>query len=95
MIYSNPTPADVIRMLGGNISVLHLNDNDTFTDQHKIPMSGTIDWNDVFDALDEVGYNGIYNMEISLNHFGKDFQIEEAAFAIKVMKNILKDRYGE
>jgi len=95
MRYSNPTPADVIRMLGKNITVLHLNDNDTFTDQHKIPMSGTIDWKDVFDALDEVGYNGIYNMEISLNHFGKDFQIEEAAFAIKVMKNILKDRYGE
>lgn len=95
MRYGNPTPADVIRMLGPNISVLHLNDNDTFVDQHKCPMTGCIDWNDVFDALDEVGYNGIYNMEINLNHFGKDFDVEEAAFCIKVMKNILKERYGE
>lgn len=94
MRFGNPKPADVIRMLGGNIVVLHLNDNDTFTDQHKTPMSGTIDWKDTFDALDEIGYDGVYNMELGLNHFGNDFEIEEAAFSIKVMRNILKDRYG-
>lgn len=94
MRFGNPTPADVIRLLGPNIVVLHLNDNDTLTDQHKVPMSGTIDWEDTFNALDEVGYDGVYNMELGLNHFGKDFEVEEAAFAIKVMKNILKDRYG-
>lgn len=94
MRYGNPTPADVIRRLGSEVTVLHLNDNDTFTDQHKIPMTGTIDWNDVFDALDEIGYSGIYNMECNLNHFGKNFSREEAEFAVKVMKNILKERYG-
>ena len=57
-------------------------------------MSGTIDWKDTFDALDEIGYDGVYNMELGLNHFGNDFEIEEAAFSIKVMRNILKDKYG-
>lgn len=90
----NPTPADVIRMLGGNIVCLHLNDNDTFTDQHKIPMTGTIAWHDVFDALDEVGYNGIYNMELNHMHFGTSFAKEHAAFAVKVMRNMLDERYG-
>lgn len=92
---NNPRPADVIRMLGTNIVCLHLNDNDTFTDQHKIPMTGTIDWNDVFNALDEIGYSGIYNMELTLTHFGANFMKEEAAFAIKVMRNILNNRYGK
>ena len=95
MRYNNPKPADVIRRMGGEVTVLHLNDNDTFTDQHKIPKTGTIDWKDVFDALDEIGYNGIYNMELNLRHFSPDFQIETAEFAVKVMKNILKERYGE
>ena len=96
MRYGNPTAADVIRRIGSDISVLHLNDNDTFTDQHKIPCTGTIDFNDVFNALDEVGYNGVYNMEIGLGqHFGEGFEIEEAEFAIKVMRHILKQRYGE
>ena len=88
MRFGNPKPGDVIRMLGGNIVVLHLNDNDTFTDQHKTPMTGTIDWNDVFNALDEIGYHGYYNMELELRHFGKDFEIEEAEFSVRVMKKI-------
>ncbi len=93
--FDNPSAADVIRMNGKNISVLHLNDNDTITDQHKAPMTGCIDWNDVFDALDEVGYNGIYNMELQLAHFGKGFEIETAEFGIKVLKHMLKTRYGD
>lgn len=94
MRYGNPTPADVIRRIGSEVTVLHLNDNDTFTDQHKIPKTGTIDFDDVFSALDEIGYSGIYNMECNLDHFGRNFQYEEAEFAVKVMKNILKERYG-
>ena len=95
MRFGNPTPADVIRRVGKNTSVLHLNDNDTFTDQHKIPMTGCIDWKDVFDALDEVGYDGVYNMELFLSHFGDEFMIETAEFAVKVMRNILTERYGK
>ncbi len=94
MRFGNPTPADVIRRLGSEVTTLHLNDNNALVDQHKIPMTGTIDWNDVFNALDEIGYNGVYNMELSLGHFGKDFLIETAEFAVKVMKYILKERYG-
>ncbi len=95
MRFGNPKPGDVIRLAGQNLVALHLNDNDTLTDQHKTPLTGTIDWNDVFDALDEIGYSGYFNMELELRHFGKDFEIEEAAFAIKVLRNMLKDRYGK
>lgn len=89
----NPSSADVIRLLGPNISVLHLNDNDTLTDQHKIPMTGTINWSDVFSALEEVNYHGNYNMELNLHHFGKGFSVETAAFAVKVMRYMLNERY--
>ena len=89
---NNPTAGEVIRRLGGNIVCLHLHDNDGLTDQHKIPMTGTIDWNDVFAALGEVGYSGNYNAEIVLTHFGKGFEVEEAAFCVKVMKNMLKEK---
>ena len=80
-------------MCGSNIIALHLNDNDTIKDQHKIPMTGSIDWNDVFDALDEVGYDGYYNMELNLMNFGEGMMIESGAFAVKLMKDILNGRY--
>lgn len=90
--FGNPKPADAIRRIGDKITALHLNDNDTLTDQHKTPMTGTIDWNDTLNALDEIGYNGIYNMELNLKHFGNGFEIETAEFAIKVMRHLLKSR---
>lgn len=89
---NNPTPADFIRSMGKNVKCLHLNDNDTLTDQHKPPMTGNIDWTDVLDALDEIGYDGVYNMELNLKHFGEGFEIQTAEFAIKTMKHMLKNR---
>lgn len=91
----NPSPADHIRMCGNRIIALHLNDNDTLTDQHKIPGTGTIDWNDVLCALDEVGYKGNFNMELNLSTISKNLIEETGAFAIKVMRNMLRERYGE
>lgn len=88
----NPSPENAIKMLGERIGCLHLNDNDGRTDQHKIPYSACINFDAVFTALSEIGYTGTYNMEISLNHFGENFELEEAAFAVKCMKNILKTK---
>lgn len=91
----NPSSADVIRMLGKDISTLHLNDNDTFSDQHKLPLTGTLDFHDIFDALDEVGYGGNYNMELNLAWFGKGFLCETAEFGVKLMRYLLREHYGE
>ena len=93
--FGSPSSAEVIRRLGSEITILHLNDNDTLTDQHKIPMTGTLNWKDILDALDEIGYSGVYNMELNLRHFGEEMAVETAAFAIKVMRHMLKSRYGE
>ena len=91
MRFGNPSAADVIRMCGKDIIALHLNDNDGLSDQHKTPATGTIDWNDVFSALDEVGFNGVYNLEVVLLHFGEHFEQEEAEFAVKVTRKLLTD----
>ncbi len=87
--FSNPSVPDVIRMMGKDIYCLHLNDNDRFSDQHHMPMAGTLDWNKVLDALDEVGYSGTYNLEVNLSSFGVGFEKETAAFAIKQLKFML------
>ena len=59
-----------------------------------MPGLGTIDWNDVLDALDEIGYDGVYNMELVLKMLGEGFAEEYAAFAVKYMKYLLEERYG-
>lgn len=91
---NNPKPSDVIRLLGKNISVLHLHDNDTFTDQHKMPFTGCIDWNDVFDAFDEIGFEGVYNLEMVCERMGHEVGLDYARFAVTAFRNFLKNRYG-
>ncbi len=59
-----------IRMFGARTKVLHLHDNNGCSDQHLIPGQGTINWKDTFNALEEVGYNGVYNYEINLAKLG-------------------------
>ena len=80
---------------GKEITVLHLNDNDTLTDQHKMPLSGSMNWNDIFDALDEIGYDGIYNMELNLAFYGSELVVDTAQFAVKVLRRFLDARYGD
>lgn len=65
-----PPPEEMIRILGGDISILHLHDNSGHWDDHLLPGMGNINWPAVFDALDDVGYSGVYNFELSLRFPG-------------------------
>lgn len=65
-----PPPEEMIRILGSDISILHLHDNSGHWDDHLLPGLGSIKWPLVFDALDEVGYLGVYNFEIRYGEFG-------------------------
>lgn len=80
---------DAIRKLGSLVEVLHIHDNNGILDEHKIPGTGIIDFEDVFAALKEIGFKGWYNLENSLTHFGGDFEHEEASFSIKVLEHYL------
>ena len=88
--YGCPSVGDVIRRLGSLVEVLHLHDNNGIKDQHKIPMTGTIDWADVMSALKEIDFGGWYNLENTITHFGAGFCMEEAAFSVKVMRHMLE-----
>lgn len=100
---NNPKPPQAIRDIGSDITVLHLNDNTTENDQHMIPfvnkkvwkISGTIDWDETFDALDEIGYSGVYNMELSLDRYGDEVSFETARLAVATLRNFIGKRYGK
>lgn len=68
-----PSPADMIRAVGSHVTHLHLHDNNGTADLHIPPICdkrGGVVWEDVFDALDDVGYSGTYNFEINMGHYG-------------------------
>ena len=54
---------DTIRVLGGRVKALHINDNDFRSDGHLIPFHGKINWEDVTKALAEIHYDGDFTFE--------------------------------
>ena len=44
-------------------------------------INGTIDWDETFAALKEIGYKGVYNMELHLPRYGEEIMPETGAFA--------------
>jgi len=85
---AEPTVQDTIRILGADITTLHLHDNQGFRDSHLTPMvncADAIEWEEVFKALLEIGYKGVYNWEINLKYYG-NFLREALPFLGKYLR---------
>jgi sugar phosphate isomerase/epimerase len=57
-------PNITVYRLGKHIKHLHVSDNDGVTNVHWRPGEGKIDWKAMFEALKEVGYDGVISVEL-------------------------------
>lgn len=55
---------DGIKAWNKRIKVLHITDNFGKLDDHLLPYQGTIDWTNFKKYLDDVGFDGVYSLEI-------------------------------
>ena len=53
-----------IRKVGSKIATVHVSDYDFVDERHWLPGEGAIQWSALLDALEEVGYNGVWMYEI-------------------------------
>ena len=89
-----PGVVESIHMFGKDLKILHLNDNNGFTDQHLPPMlkmQGGVDWKGTFEALDEIGYDGYYNFELALDYMG-DGMADYVGFLGKHLRNVVEGK---
>jgi len=59
------------------LAVLHIHDNDGTKDQHKLPFTGTVDWDRFIHILDQSSYRGPINLE---NTLGNHPEMQDADF---------------
>ena len=53
-----------VKLLGDDLKVLHVHDNyGGADDRHYFPFRGNIDWAQFVQALNEIGYKGVMNLE--------------------------------
>ncbi len=56
--------AEALRQCGDRLIATHMNDNNGSADQHVCPGYGSVDWMPGMAALREIGWDGIFNIEI-------------------------------
>lgn len=54
---------EYMRVVGRRIKALHIHDNNGIDDQHLMPFTGTVRWNDFTATLRELGYQGDLSFE--------------------------------
>lgn len=60
-----PMPQDeALRLLGGHVRALHIQDNLEDTDSHLLPFLGTLSLDSVMCGLSDIGYDGFFTFEI-------------------------------
>lgn len=83
---------DAVRKLSQHLKVLHLHDNYGVKDLHLPPLYGTVDWLALKKALDEVGFSGVYSMELDGIARGKGVNdkiiFKEARQALEIIKEL-------
>ena len=60
-------PHEYIRKIGAKIVTLHVSDYDFADERHWLPGEGDIDWAALYEALREVGYDGVWMYELGIN----------------------------
>ena len=62
----NQSFGDFIHAAGSRLKALHINGNNGLLDDHLMPYTGikSFDWKPVMQALREVGYDGLFNLEL-------------------------------
>lgn len=65
--------ADVPAMIRGlgkeRIAMLHVHDNDLKADHHGMPYMGRIPMDDCIQALREIGFDGVLDLEVDINRY--------------------------
>ena len=58
-------PCSDIQKAGNLLKSLHINDNDGLEDLHLVPGNGIINWNRIYQTLQNIHYQGIFLLEVA------------------------------
>lgn len=57
-------PLDAVEAVAGHVTTTHVHDNLGKTDDHLVPFEGGLDWPSALMAMQKIGYDGLYMLEL-------------------------------
>ena len=90
------TVSGALRKLGGTVEIIHAHEVKEHEDSHNIPYTfGSMDWDDIVDALRDIHYTGTLNFEIGPKYFENipDEKIPQALCHLATIGKHMIDRF--
>jgi sugar phosphate isomerase/epimerase len=81
--------SESLRHIGSRLAVLHVNDNFGGDDIHLPPFKGNIDWCDAMKGLTDIGFDGLFNFEISADKVPFEMRESFACYLIDSARKIM------
>ena len=91
-VFPELSVGDCIRACGDRIRALHIHDNLGDRDSHLYPTRGRINWQDTVSALREIGFDGVFSLEATLDiTLSDDELIAEGDKLFRIAKEIIEN----
>ena len=85
--------SNLLRILGKRVQALHIQDVDRVGDNHTLPYTRILDWDDICKTSAEIGYEGTFNFEAGnfySRYMDDDFIPVAAKFAEQVGRSLIR-----
>ncbi len=80
---------DFIRLAGDRLISTHINDNFQSSDAHLMPLFGSADWQDISNALKEIGYTHDFTYELNPVKLPKEALVPWLRFLHQLAESII------
>jgi len=78
-----------IRKVGSRLKMVHINDNFAEDDVHLAPFLGRINWDEVVQALRDIGYGGSMNLEVGCSRLPEPLRAPYAAYMAAAGRHLI------
>ena len=87
--YCKDDPYEDMIKIGERLRVLHVHDNNSWSDSHSIPYHGVFDWDKFTKGLKEIGFKGVISLETNApTTLPKDLLVKDRRLIAEIARHI-------
>ncbi len=81
--------SEAITYIGDRLKMVHVHDNCAMADEHNMPFTGNVDWQDAMHGLALVSFDGVFDLELSPVRFPAPLRKSHARLALETAQYLM------
>ena len=81
--------SEALSYIGSRLKMVHVHDNCAMADEHNMPFTGNVDWQDAMHGLALVDFDGVFDLELSPARFPAPLRRSHARLALETARHLM------